>query len=242
MHSSPVALCVLVVVTGTAFGQNPATTTLASQNAAAPNPSSIKVMRCPSAASTPDNCISSDEDNGLTDLSPTQWLFGKQQDKKLAQPSFHSASMARARMVALAVMPPQPTAVTPEYAALLRLLVLPAAPGPVARPVRELSPAERMAVEARAGRFLVEEWRDAELAVADSVHHSVLLQIGATYDSAEAAGVSGQARTEVLARLDRLARANQYSWYLFRSQVNLRADSAIAAGAAIESRPTASSK
>jgi hypothetical protein len=226
MRSSLVAACVLVVLPGVAFGQNPAASSTSGENG--PVPTNIKFARCPAAATAADNCVSPDEDtNRLPNLSPTQWLFGKDQNAKMSQQSFHSVSMTRAQMPELQDMQPIPTAVSPEYAALMRLLVPP--PPPSTAPTaatRNLTPAEEHAVRVQANRYLVEEWREAQLQVADSVHHDVLLRIGATFDSAQSTGMTGSARTELFERLDRLAKANQYSWLLFRSQVNLRADSA----------------
>jgi hypothetical protein len=89
-----------------------------------------------------------------------------------------------------------------------------------------------LAVKAQAQRYLVEEWRQAQLEVADSVHHAVLLRIGATQDSANAAGVAGNARTDLLRRLNDQARANDYSWFIFRSEVNTQADAARLSSAA----------
>jgi hypothetical protein len=133
-------------------------------------------------------------------------------------------------MADLADMQPVPTAVSPEYAALLRLMVPPPTPTTTAADsVRNLTPAEERAVRAQANRYLIEEWRQSQLGVADSVHHSVLLRIGTTFDSAQSAGVSGNAQRDLLARLDRLVRANDYSWIFFRTQVNVSADSANAA-------------
>ena len=242
MHSSRVAVCALVVVAGSALGQSPAPMTMASSDQTGPSssgpaPSSVKVAKCPSAASAADNCASPDENtNRLPDLSPTQWIFGTNQFQKLTQPSFHSVTMTRARMQDLPDMQPVPTAVSPEYAALLRLLVPPPTPDPTANPggasavaVRNLTPAEERAVRAQANRYLVEEWRQSQLGVADSVHHNVLLRIGATFDSGQAAGVTGNAQRDLLVRLDRLIRANEYSWLYFRAQVNVSADSANAA-------------
>lgn len=227
MHSSPFAVCALVVLAGTAFGQNPASPTVATEDQA--NPSRPKVAKCASAASATNNCASPDDDtNKLPDLSPTQWLFGQAQGQKLAQPLFHSVTMMRARMADLEDMEPVLTAESPEYAALMRLLVPPPAPttgaGPVA--VRNLTAAEERTARARANQYLIEEWRQAELGVADSVHHDVLLRIGRTFDSAQAAGVSGSTQRDLLTRLDRLAKANDYSWVFFRAQVNASADSA----------------
>ncbi len=237
MHPSRAAVCVLVLFAGSTLALNPAMSTLASQDSPTRNVANMKGTKCPSAASATDNCATPDQDSGLPDLTPTQWLFGKLQDKKLAAPSTHSMLMARARMATLSTMPAAPTAVSPEYAALLHLLVLPAAPGTAVRAARQLTPAEEKAMQDQAGRYLVEEWRAAEIAVADSVHHDVLVRIGKTYDSLEVAGVSRQDRTDGLSRLDQLAETNQYSWVLFRYQINLRADSAIAAGAQIAAAP-----
>ncbi len=85
---------------------------------------------------------------------------------------------------------------------------------------RNLTPAEERAMRAQVNRYLIEEWRQSQLEVADSVHHSVLLRIGTTFDSATSAGVSANAQRDLMTRLDRLIRANEYSWVFFRTQVN----------------------
>ncbi len=216
---------------GPVFGQTPAPSTLATRDQSGPSASNVKVAKCPSAASAADNCASADDNtNKLPDLTPTQWLFGSGQYQKLTQPSYHSVTMMRARMPDLADMQPAPTAVSPEYAALLRLTVPPPTPATTAADsTRNLTPAEERAMRAQANRYLIEEWRQSQLEVADSVHHSVLLRIGTTFDSAQSAGISANAARDLLARLDRLIRANEYSWVFFRTQVNVSADSARAA-------------
>jgi hypothetical protein len=228
MHLSPIAMCALLTLAATAGGQTPTVTAASTQNAAIPNPSALQVARCPGAASATDNCVPADENtNRLPDLSATQFLFGKDIGLKLSHPSFHSVAMQRVQMADVGeLQQAQIKAISPEYAALLRLLVVPTAPVAGVSQARQLTPAEQVAVKAQAEGYLVEEWRQAQLEVADSVHHELLLRIGTTYDSADAAGVTGAARTDLLHRLNDQARTNDYSWYLFRSEVNTRADAA----------------
>jgi hypothetical protein len=229
MHSSGLAGCALLTLVATAGAQSPATSSSGPQNAALPTSSAIKTARCPAAVTTADNCVTADENTEhLPDLSPTQFLFGKDIGTKLSQQSQQSYTLKRLQVTAIRDDDIQQVhqVITPEYAALLRLLTVPTAPVNGVVQNRQLTPAEQLAVRAQAQRYLVEEWRQAQLEVAASVHHAVLLRIGATQDSASAAGMTGGARTDLLRKLTDQARANDYSWYIFRSEVNTQADAA----------------
>ncbi|GEM_PF-7099783 len=79
---------------------------------------------------------------------------------------------------------------------------------------------------AEVGRYLIEEWRRAELDVADSVHHVFLDRIFATFDSTQRSAAEPEARARLLEQLDLLNGMNQLAWVRMRAEVNRRADSA----------------
>jgi len=98
----------------------------------------------------------------------------------------------------------------------------PARPGVPAPDTSRASPAE-------AQRYLIEEWRQTELEVADSVHHVVLVRIARTYDSAQQSTVSAEDRQRILRQVDGINQVNQVMWFERRRDVNHQADSAMRA-------------
>jgi hypothetical protein len=78
-----------------------------------------------------------------------------------------------------------------------------------------------------AQRYLIEEWRHAELEVADSVHHAVLVRISHTFDSAQGTTMSPEDRSRVLRQVDDINQVNQMMWAGRRVDVNHHADSAL---------------
>jgi hypothetical protein len=77
-------------------------------------------------------------------------------------------------------------------------------------------------------RFLIDEWQQSEVAVADSVYHETLQRITATFDSTERAQVHDPDRTRILQHLDAMLIATNNTWVAFRTQIAERADSALA--------------
>ena len=75
-----------------------------------------------------------------------------------------------------------------------------------------------------AQRLWIEEWRNAELGVADSLHHAVLLRIWRLFDSAQT--VSREGYAETLREVDAVNRMNDITWAKRRWEVIRQADSA----------------
>jgi hypothetical protein len=81
------------------------------------------------------------------------------------------------------------------------------------------------ATEAQGTRYLIDEWRRAELGIADSIHHAVLIRITHTYDSAQRSSLTDDQRTRVLREVDGINDMNQMMWFKRRGEVNRTADS-----------------
>jgi hypothetical protein len=163
-------------------------------------------------------------DPSQNDLTPTQWLFGRDLGTKLTQTPTMSTLTASDNYVGWATVRAQAdhalSAATKEVRSETAQRTgaadaAQAAPTPVNG---SLTPQ----------RFLVEEWRRTEIGVADSVYHDALMRITATFDSAQHAPIDDAQRTIILRRLDALLDANNYTWVRFRSQIMQRADSALA--------------
>jgi hypothetical protein len=158
------------------------------------------------------------------DLTPTQWLFGRDLGTKLTQP---------AGMVALAAAASNGGWATVRARAGNALPAATTKASPVARPraatgdAAEVQPAWGQSLTPQ--QFLIEEWRHSEIGVADSVYHDALMRITATFDSAQRARINDADRTSILRRLDALLDANSYTWTMFRFEIRRRADSALAA-------------
>jgi hypothetical protein len=160
-------------------------------------------------------------DPSSSDLTPTQWLFGRDQFTKLVGTPATALEEAAGRMQW-----------TSAFAGADQ-----SRPGtsPRGKPASPTAGAKSDAVDAPDSgrgspdtqRFLIEEWRRAELGVADSVYHRALQGIVGTFDSAQRAHTQDPARTRLLQRLDGLLAVHNYTWSVFRAQIMRRADSAL---------------
>jgi hypothetical protein len=85
------------------------------------------------------------------------------------------------------------------------------------------------ATEAQGERYLIEEWRRAELDIADSIHHAVLIRLTRMYDSAQRSSLTGDERARVLREVDGINDMNQMMWFKRRGDVSRTADSLVRA-------------
>jgi hypothetical protein len=72
-------------------------------------------------------------------------------------------------------------------------------------------------------------WRRSALDAADSVHHSVVLRISASFDSARASRLSQDDLLRALIRLNRINDANESAWFAITGEIDRMADSATVA-------------
>jgi hypothetical protein len=100
---------------------------------------------------------------------------------------------------------------------------LPSAPNPASG-----QSASTMSV-ADVWRYSIEEWRHAELEVADSMHHAVIVRLAYTFDSAQRAGVTSEEQLRILRQLSVIDHVNQLMWAERAWDVNRQADSAVKA-------------
>jgi hypothetical protein len=82
---------------------------------------------------------------------------------------------------------------------------------------------------AAAAQLEVGEWRRTALEAADSVHHTVVLRISASFDSARASRLSQDELLPILIRLNRINDANESAWFAITSEIDRMADSATVA-------------
>ncbi len=163
-------------------------------------------------------------DPSQNDLTPTQFLFGRDIGTKLTQTS---------PMVSLAAAASNSGWATVRARAGNALSAAATKASPVVRSraatgdAAEVQPAWGQSLTPQ--QFLIEEWRHSEIGVADSVYHDALMRITATFDSARRARIDDADRTSILRRLDALLDANSYTWTMFRVEIRRRADSALAA-------------
>ena len=85
------------------------------------------------------------------------------------------------------------------------------------------------ASEAEAQLYLIKEWRQSELNIADSLHHAVLVRIARVFDSAQRANVLPDDRLRIEHELDGINSNNQMMWLERRVDIYRQADSAIRA-------------
>lgn len=174
---------------------------------------------CLSSPAVVDGCASGlDQRNPAgNDLTPTQWLFGTDVSSKLAQTSIVLRVQSAAHVDWHSITRVAQGAVMPTRRRR----------APTAPPSR-VDTASVPADPATTQRFLVEEWRQAELSAVDSVYHESIAQLAATFDSAQRAHVAEPQWTAILRRLDGLLTADNYTWAQVRAHIEERADSALA--------------
>jgi hypothetical protein len=68
------------------------------------------------------------------------------------------------------------------------------------------------------------------------VHHSVVLRISASFDSARASRLSQDELLGTLMRLNRINDANESAWFAITSEINRMADSATVANGGVPRR------
>jgi len=152
----------------------------------------------------------------VRERTPAQWLFGRDRLKEVASVPMPAAMTAQSELRWTAAL---------DRAGSLDTQA-PVATG--GAQVTHVVAAARIESAETAQRFLVEEWRRTELAVADSVHHANIQQLVTAFDSLGRPGVPDSTRVEGLRRLDRLNHANQFTWLMFKAEIIRRADSAMA--------------
>jgi hypothetical protein len=79
---------------------------------------------------------------------------------------------------------------------------------------------------AAAAQREIGEWRRSALDAADSTHHTVVLLISASFDSARASRLSQDELLRTLIRLNRINDANESAWFAITNEINRMADSA----------------
>jgi len=174
---------------------------------------------CPAGSTSPSTCggaAGSDVPLGQ-DLTPTQWLFGRDAFTKLSQPQVSALAAAQTH-----------TDWAPALAHAAEPLPQRGHGSRSDPTVAKQGPGDNRESPVATQRFLIEEWRRTELDVADSVHRANLERMAVTFDSAQQAGIRDADRARILQRLDQVNRANEYTWRVFRAQIDRRADSAIA--------------
>jgi hypothetical protein len=82
---------------------------------------------------------------------------------------------------------------------------------------------------AAAAQLEVDSWRRAALEAADSVHHTVVLRISASFDSARASRLNQDELLRTLTWLNRINDTNESAWFAITSEINRMADSAAVA-------------
>ncbi len=82
---------------------------------------------------------------------------------------------------------------------------------------------------AAAAQLEIVEWRRSALGAADSTHHTVVLRISASFDSARASRLSQDELLRSLIRLNRINDANESAWFAITTEINRMADSATVA-------------
>jgi hypothetical protein len=180
-------------------------------------------------------CAVHTDDRAAHDLSPTQWLFGHGLSSRAAtnpipiedddfwKKAFTLAQEALAKIASRLAAASQASLAQQDSAA-----VVGAYPKTTAGPTPMTE------------RFLIDEWQQSEVAVADSVYHAALQRIAATFDSTERVGVHDPERTRILQQLNAMLIATNSTWADFRNQIAERADSALArheASAPITTQP-----
>jgi hypothetical protein len=82
---------------------------------------------------------------------------------------------------------------------------------------------------AAAAQLEIADWRRSALEAADSAHHTVVLRISASFDSARASRLSQDELLRALIRLNRINDVNESAWFAITSEINRMADSATVA-------------
>jgi hypothetical protein len=173
-------------------------------------------------------------------LTPTQWLFGRDAFKKIQRASTiaslgsHLKGSQQLAMTDAATTDRtnaggwrgsrSPGASDTDVRATVRTVTTVPTAGAAGAP----GASSGSGIDASTQRYLVEEWRAAELEVADSVHHSNLERIFAAFQAMNRSRLSDEQRKDVLSRLDRLNQINTYSWIKFRIDIIREADSLLA--------------
>ena len=94
---------------------------------------------------------------------------------------------------------------------------------------------------AAAAQLEIGEWQRSALEAADSVHHTVVLRISASFDSARASRFSQDELLRALIRLNRINDVNESAWFAITSEINRMADSATVANGGAPDRDRISS-
>jgi len=94
---------------------------------------------------------------------------------------------------------------------------------------------------AAAAQLEIGEWQRSALEAADSVHHTVVLRISASFDSARTSRLSQDELLRSLIRLNRINDANESAWFAITSEINRMADSATVANGGAPDRDRISS-
>jgi len=176
-------------------------------------------------------CTNEQSSPDAPDLTPTQWLFGRDAFAKLTNvaqqawvgrhlhgPDVELASSDGGGHVPRGEARPATSArVTHDTGGSLIL-----APNTMTASASS---------DASSRRYLAEEWRAAELAVADSVYHANLDRVFEVFEALERGHVAEPQRQQVLLRLNRINEANAIAWIKFRQEVNHEADSLVTAAA-----------
>ena len=175
------------------------------------------------ACTTDAVCVkSSNSDPSANDLTPTQWLFGRDAFSKLAQPPMSAMDAANRATWKSAFEVTDGSLKTKNADSKAVGRHTPSAPD-ATMTAAPLSPDSAIAMQ----RLLVQEWIRTELGVADSVYHEHLQRLANRFDSAQRATLSDTARRSVMLRIDALLAGDNYTWIKFREDIVRRADSAL---------------
>jgi hypothetical protein len=161
-------------------------------------------------------------DPGSSDLTPTQWLFGKDPFSKLGR-------TPTATDLQLAGHVNWSSVFSGADESLKAGGTGKGGSRHAATDASHIASTQVTAAPGASQSFLVEEWRRTELAVADSVYHEDLAFIASAFDSAERSPVSDVQRMQIMRHLDALLARTNATWVTFRAEVTRRADSALAA-------------
>jgi hypothetical protein len=186
---------------------------------------------CPETSTSP-SCGSEQSAEPAPDLSPTQWLFGRDAFAKLTQVeqgawTGHRLRSPNVELASSDAGGGQSTRTAPTSER--RAAPIGDTGSNTMTPGQSTTASAEPATDRGTQRYLIEEWRAAELAIADSVYDSNLEHIFQVFQVVERGRVAEPQRQQVLVRLDRMNQANQYAWFKFRQSVNHEADSLTAA-------------
>jgi hypothetical protein len=186
---------------------------------------------CPTSSPTTGSCRTTGVDPVMVaDLTPTQWLFGHDQPRKLNRPLTSIVTDAQARGTWGLALDRAGAGPAGGGSTGSSRAATPAVPRRAATPPVGDSGARSAASERAVNRFLVEEWRRTELDVADSVHHANLERIFVQFDSAQRIHLPDSERNRILVQLDRMNSSNDYAWLIFKAEINRRANDALVSG------------